>query len=85
MNRPFNSFSEADQIAFSLTIKDMLRAAPPEAFLPDFSACQLLESFRAINIKIGPNISRICKDVNRAIDWIEDCLTPHRCEHCYSK
>jgi hypothetical protein len=83
MNRAFNTLSEPDQIAFALVVHDLASTALPEDFMPDATPCQWLEAFRAVNIKVGSNLSKIRSGLIRAAAYLDDLSTPHRCPDCH--
>jgi hypothetical protein len=83
MNRPFNTLSEPDQIAFSLVVHDLVGTATSEDLTPIATPCQWLEAFRAVNIKVGPNLSKIRSGLIRAMAYLDRFSTSHRCPDCH--
>ncbi len=83
MNRPFNSLSEADQIAFAVVVHDLASTATPEDFMPIATPCQWLEAFRAVNIKIGPVVSQLRSGIIRAAAYLDDFSKAHSCPDCH--
>jgi hypothetical protein len=83
MNRPFKTLSGPDQRAFSLVLCDMLSNAMPEDMIPAATPCQWLEAFRAVNIKVGPDLKKIKTGLIRAMAYLDELTTPHRCPDCH--
>lgn len=83
MNRSFNTLSESDQRAFSLVLSDLVSQATPEDMVPTATPCQWLEAFRAVNIKIGPDFKKIKAGLLRAMSYLDEVTTPHRCPDCH--